>query len=138
MEEFETIDMDNNLCRFQYKKEDGDTLNPDNVYFKVFSIPADPMRWFSYTFRIVDDHTAKGEMMTNHGYEEFAKKGIPEKIIEIAAAVLKRTIVSSPITPQAGNYLTNASYKAWKRLIAMNENALLNEAEDRFELRYTG
>ncbi len=137
MEEFETIDIDNNHCQFQYEIEYGDELYPDKVYFKVFSIPQDPMRWFSYTFSILDNNTAKGEMMTNNGYDEFAKKGIPEKIIEIASTELKRTIISSPTTPQAGDYLVRPSFKAWERLTANNENEILNETNSRFQLNYT-
>lgn len=134
MEQFETIDIDNNPCKFQYLVENGDELEPDKVHFKIFSIPKDPMRWFSYTFKIIDGDIAKGEMMTNNGYKEFAKKGIPEKVIEIASSVLARKIISSPTNPQAGDYLVGPSYKAWGRLVENNVNAYLNENKGYFEL----
>ena len=90
MLELETIDINNNICQFHYKIE----YDNDEVCFSVFSIPQDPMRWFSYTFRILNDNIAKGETMTNNGCQEFAKKGIPEKIIQIASTVLERKIIS--------------------------------------------
>ena len=89
MQQFETIDIDNNVCKFQYSMEYGDELNSDKVYFKVFSIPEKQERWFSYTFKIIGNDVAKSETMTNNDCIEFAKKGIPEKIIEIASSVLK-------------------------------------------------
>lgn len=134
MEEIETIAIGNVRCRFQYNIEYGDELNPNKVYFRVFSIPQNPMKWFTYTFILLDNNTAQGIMMTNNGYEEFAKKGIPERIIEIAATVLKRKIISSPTTPQDGNYLVGPSFKVWCRLVANNEKAKLNEAAGYFEL----
>jgi hypothetical protein len=133
MEEFETIDIENNYCRFQYHIEFGDELEPDNVHFKVFLIPQNSTRWFLYTFKILDEYTAKGETMTNHGYSEFSKKGIPEKIIEIAAETLNRKIISSPVTPEAGNYLVETSLKVWERVVEKNKNATFNETEGYFE-----
>jgi hypothetical protein len=132
MLELETIDMNSNLCLFQYKIE----YTNDEVCFSVFSNPVDPMRWFSFTFRILNDNIAKGEMMTNNGFIEFSKKGIPEKIIQIASASLERKIISSSIIPKAGDFLVGPSYKVWERLVTNNENAILNELENRFELNY--
>jgi hypothetical protein len=135
MNKLRTIDTNNNLCEFQYKVEYGDELNPDLVYFKVFTIPENPMRCFSYTFKIIDSSTAKGEMMTNNGCIEFSQKGIPEKIIEIASHYLQKNIISSPLNPQAADYLVGPSKKAWERLVANNENANLNEYSGNFEFR---
>jgi hypothetical protein len=138
MEEFETIDIENNICRFQYIVEYGDITDPDKVCFKVYSIPENTWRWFSYTFRMIGHEVAKGEMMTYNGYLEFSKKGIPERIIEIASQVLKRKIISSPINPvlNSGDYLVIPSKKAWERLVDSNPNAFLNDEEGHFELRY--
>lgn len=136
MEQFETLDCEKKTCRFQYLIEKGDDLNPDKIHFKVFLNPENPYRWFTYSFQIVDNNTAKGEMMSNNGYVEFAKKGIPERIIEIASNVLKRNIISSPFTPQAGNYLVGPSYKAWERLVNMNENALKDVNNNCFVFNY--
>jgi hypothetical protein len=112
MEEFITNDIDGNECRFQFEVEYGDELNEDEVTFKVFSIPPNLMRWFSYRLKLIDSNTAKGEMMTINSCVEFSKKGIPEKIIEKAAEVLERNIISSPTNGQAGNYLVGPSYSA--------------------------
>lgn len=133
MNEFETIDIDYNRCQFQYIFEYENDSNFQTVHFRVFSIPANKTRWFLYSFRLIDNHTAKGEMVTNNGYVEFAKKGIPEKIIEIASIVLNRKIISSPIEPQAGDYLVGPSYKAWLRLVEINNRARLNEVDGYFE-----
>jgi hypothetical protein len=133
MLELETIDINNNICQFHYKIE----YDNDEVCFSVFSIPQDPMRWFSYTFRILNDNIAKGETMTNNGCQEFAKKGIPEKIIQIASTVLERKIISSSIIPEAGDFLVDPSYKVWERLVTNNKNAILNIDENRFELIYS-
>ena len=43
------------------------------------------MKWYSHTFIFINQ-TLKSENMNNNGYAEFSKKGIPEKIIEIASA----------------------------------------------------
>ena len=136
MEQFETIDIDSNTRQFQYIIEYGDELSPNKVYFKVFSIPKNPLRWFSYNFQIIDNNIAKGEMMTNNGNNEFSQKGIPEKIIEIASIILKRKIISSPTIYQAGNYLIGSSYKAWERLVSRNKNANLDKKNNCFFLNY--
>ena len=136
MEELITIDLEGNECRFQYMIEHGDELSPDEVTFKVFSIPEDQMRWFSYRLKINDEHTAKSEMMTTNSCAEFAKKGIPERIIEKAAEQLERNIISSPTIAQAGDYLVGPSYKAWQRLSKQNELANLDEENHRFILTY--
>lgn len=136
MEELITIDIDGNECRFQYLVECGDILSPNEVIFKVFSIPEDPMRWFSYRLIIIDNQTAKGEMMSNNSCIEFSKKGIPEKIIEKAAEKLERDIISSPTNPQAGDYLVGPSYSAWLRLAKQNDFAYLDEENHRFILTY--
>ncbi len=47
MRALETIDIENNPCKFQYKMDYSSELNPVKVYFKVFSIPQNPVRWFS-------------------------------------------------------------------------------------------
>lgn len=136
MEELTTIDLDGNECRFQYMVEYGDELNPDEVTFKVFSIPEDTMRWFSYRLKIIDDQTAKGDMMTINSCLEFAKKGIPERIIEKAAEKLECNIISSPTVPQDGDYLVGPSYKAWLRLTEQNELAELEGGNHRFIMKY--
>lgn len=136
MEELVTIDIEGNECRFQYMVEYGDVLNPNEVIFKVFSIPEDQMRWFSYRLIIIDNQTAKGEMMTSNSCVEFAKKGIPERIIEKAAERLERNIISSPTIPQVGDYLVGPSYSAWLRLTQQNDFANLDEENHRFILTY--
>ncbi|WP_298543642.1 hypothetical protein [uncultured Aquimarina sp.] len=136
MEELNTIDIEGNECRFQYVIEYGDVLNPHEVTFKVFSIPQDPMRWFSYRLNIIDDQTAKGEMMTTNSCAEFAKKGIPERIIEKAAEKLERNIISSPTIAQEGDYLVGPSYSVWLRLTEQNDSASLDEENHRFILLY--
>ena len=134
MEELNTIDINGNKCRFQYVTEYGDILNPDEVIFKVFSIPQDPMRWFSYRLKIIDDQTAKGEMLTTNSCIEFAKKGIPERIIEKASEQLERNIISSPTIAQDGDYLVGPSYNAWLRLTEQNDSAILDNENHRFIL----
>jgi hypothetical protein len=134
MEELITIDINRNECRFQYTFEFGDELSPDKVTFRVFSIPLDEMRWFSYDVKILDEQTAKGEMMTINQNIEFAKKGIPERIIEKAAMHLERNIISSPTIAQAGDYLVGPSYAAWQRLTEQNQGAILDEENHRFIL----
>lgn len=134
MTEFETVDIDKNACKFQYTFEEGDDLNPNKIFFKVFSIPEESMRWYSYTLTIIDEDFAKNEMMTNNGYTEFSKKGIPEKMIEIASDILQKSIISSPTIPVAegGDYLVESSYKVWERLMAVNDKVSLDEQNNHF------
>lgn len=136
MKPFSTIDANNVERNFQYAFEYGDELRPDMVYFKVYSEPHDPYRYFSYNLKIVNEQTAKGEMMNTNSNSEFSKMGIPERIIEIASMELKKNIISSPITWKAGNYLVGPSKKAWERLVSKNPLAVLDNENDRFILKY--
>lgn len=102
------------------------------MLFKVFSIPLNEMRWFSYRVRIINDTLIKSEHLSINENSEFAKKGIPEKIIQIASSELNRDIQSSSITFKNGNYLTPPSKKAWERLVAQCENAFLDSKNDCF------
>ncbi len=130
MTPFETIDIDGNIRQYQYSFEHIEYS--DDILFKVFSIPSDEMRWFSYKVRVLNSNLAKGELLSINGNTEFSKKGIPEKIIQIASFELNSDIQSSPITFQDGNYLTPPSRKAWERLVAQSENAFLDSENDCF------
>ncbi|PIY12264.1 MAG: hypothetical protein COZ18_02455 [Flexibacter sp. CG_4_10_14_3_um_filter_32_15] len=135
MTEFETVDIDDNICQFQYVKELNDLDN--EVTFKVYSIPLNEMRWFSYRVKIINEDLIKSEHLSINYNTEFSKKGIPEKIIEIASSELNSNIQSSPISFQNGNYLTEPSRKAWERLVARNENAVLDSENDCFIYKLT-
>lgn len=135
MTEFETLDIKGDSCQFQYVKEINDL--DDEVTFKVFSIPLNEMRWFSYRVKIINEKTVKSEHLSINGNNEFAKKGIPERIIEIASSEINSDIYSSPISFQNGNYLTEPSRKAWERLVAQNENAVLDTENDCFIYKRT-
>jgi hypothetical protein len=89
------------------------------------------MRWFTHTF-IFLNQTLKSENMSNNGYSEFSKKGIPEKIIEIASSEFNSDVISSPITPQPGNFLVDTSFKVWQRLVLQNKNSHRDNFKDRF------
>jgi hypothetical protein len=135
MTEFETLDIKGDTCQFQYVKEINDL--DDEVTFKVFSIPSNEMSWFSYRVKIINENTVKSEHLSINGNNEFSKKGIPERIIEIASSELNSDIYSSPISFQNGNYLTEPSRKAWERLVAQNENAVLDSENDCFIFKRT-
>lgn len=94
MEQFETIDINKNICIFQYEYDeiDKDDLDRSIIEFKIYSIPADPFKWFLYRFLLLDENTAKGEMMDANNNDEFRKKGIPEQIIQIASKTLKEIL----------------------------------------------
>ncbi len=133
MVEFDTIDINGTINKFQYSFEKGDEiLNPNDVTFKVYSIPKNELRWFSYRFQIIDNDIAKGEMMDINSNVEFSKKGIPEKIIEIASKILQKNIISSPISFSSGNYLVPPAKKAWERLVNINPNAFYSQEQDCF------
>jgi len=135
MLEFEIIDIINKICRFQYTVEYGDDLlKPDEITFKVFSIPENEIRWFSYRLTILDNYTAKKEMLDVNA--EFAQKGIPEKIIEIASKYLKRCIISSPIGYNPGNYLIPSARKVWERLVLKNSNVKFVQDKGHFIMEY--
>jgi hypothetical protein len=136
MVEFETTDIDGNVCHFQYEVEYGDILHENEVIFKVYEVPANEMEWFSYTLEIQDENTAKGINLSHNYLSQFSRKGIPEKIIEIACNTLERNIISSPISPQPGNYLVTTSKKAWERLVEQNINASRDDENDRFQLLF--
>ncbi len=121
MKEFSTIDINGNTQRFQYLIEFSELDN--EVTFRVFTIPANEMCWFSYRLKLLSKVLAKSEHMSNNNCPEFAKMGIPERIIEIASKELNMDIQSSPINPQSGNFLISASKKAWERLILKSKNA---------------
>lgn len=130
MTEFSTTDIDENICHYQYLFE---TIEYSNeILFKVFSLPLDEMRWFSYRVKIINNTLVKSEHLSINGNTEFSKKGIPEKIIQIASSELNRNIQSSPITFQNGNYLTPPSRKAWERLVVQCKNAYLDIENDCF------
>ena len=133
MTEFLTSDIDGNICQFQYSIEIKETDN--EVVFKVHSIPQNEMRWFSYRLKIINNTLAKSEHFSNFENSEFAKKGIPEKIIQIASLELNRDIQSSPITFSAGNYLIPSSRKAWERLVLQSKSASLDIENDCFFYR---
>jgi hypothetical protein len=120
MKEFSTIDIFGNPQIFQYLFDYNELDN--EVTFKVFSIPVNEMCWFSYRLKLLNKVIAKSEHMSNNNCPEFAKMGIPERIIEIASQELNMDIQSSPINPQSGNFLIPASKKAWERLILKNKN----------------
>ncbi|GHN02083.1 hypothetical protein WSM22_35720 [Cytophagales bacterium WSM2-2] len=122
MQSFQTTDIGGNQCTFQYEVVI-DEFDSNEITFRVFSMKIDPMRWFSYRFKILNKTTAKGEMATCNDNSEFSRKGIPEKIIEIAAQHLNRSIISSPLNPVAGDYLVGPSVKMWERLVVQNGNA---------------
>jgi hypothetical protein len=124
MTKFSTIDINGNSQTFQYLIDFNKLDN--EVTFRVFSIPADEMRWFSYRLKILSKTIAKSEHISNNNCLEFSKMGIPERIIEIASQELNMDIQSSPINPQSGNFLISASKKAWERLILKNKNAYFN------------
>jgi hypothetical protein len=70
----------------------------------------------SHSDLIINEHVAKGDQMDINFNQEFSKKGILERIIEIAAKYLKRSIVSTPISYNPGNYLVTLAKKhgnAW-------------------------
>lgn len=136
MIEMETIDLHNNNCHFQYFVELGDELRPDEITFKVYSIPKEELRWFSYKLKIIDNNIAKSEMMNNNSNFEFSKKGIPEKIIEIAADHLERSVISSPINPKMGDFLVPQAIKAWERLIKQNNKVRKDEENGCYILEY--
>jgi len=125
MIEFETIDIEGEICNFQYISETSD--DGEYVFFKIYSIPKDEMRWFTYKVQLVNNTLAKSENMTCNGNGEFLKKGIPEKIIPIASIYLNRSIISSPLNSELGNFLIDNSVKVWDRLVAQNQNAVRQE-----------
>jgi hypothetical protein len=135
MTEFETVDIDDNICQFQYVKEINDLDN--EVTFKVYSIPINEIRWFSYRVKIINENLVKSEHLSINNHTEFSKKGIPEKIIEIASSELNRDIYSSPISFNEGDFLTPQSKKVWERLVAQNENAVLDSENDCFIYKRT-
>ena len=131
MIEISTVDIDGHFSRFQYSQKTVE-LSDDEVIFKVYSIPQDEIRWFSYKVKTLNETLAKSEHLSINGNIEFAKKGIPERIIQIASSELNRDIQSSPISYQEGNYLTPASKKAWERLVIQSNNATLDIENDCF------
>lgn len=78
-------------------------LDSSDIFLNSF---LDEMLWFSYKVRILKNNLAKNKHLSINNNLEFAKKGIPEKIIQIASSELNRDIQSSSITFQVGNYLT--------------------------------
>ena len=130
MTEFSTIDINGNTCQFQYLMEINDLDN--EVTFRVFSIPSDELRWFSYRVKILTDTLVKSEHLNINNHSEFSKKGIPEKIIQIASKELQCSIISSPLNPQNGDFLIENSFKVWERLVAQDKNAVLDAENDCF------
>lgn len=132
MKKITSIGIENKIHQFQYSFE----LDGDNITFNVYSIPKDEFRTFQYTFKIIDKNTAKAEMVTRNGWSEFSQKGLPEKIIQLASQILCRDIISSPLNPEAGNYLVGSSKKAWDRLVYTNKNAQLSDDEKHYIFKY--
>ena len=130
MTEFETTDINGVVCRFQYSFENGN--DDGEIIFKIYTIPYNEMRWFSYKVKIINQSLVKNENWSHNNNLEFSKKGIPEKIIQIASSELNCDVMSSPITFNLGNFLSPPSRKAWERLINQRENAFLDSKNDCF------
>jgi hypothetical protein len=74
--------------------------------------------------------------MTINSNDEFAKKGIPERVIEEMSNYLQRSIKSSPVEGQPGDFLVGASKKAWERFVAQNSSAYFDNYSGCFMLSY--
>lgn len=135
MTEFYTTDINGNKCTFQYIIEQGDILNEGTVNFKVYAVPKNDYEWFSYKFQRVDENTLKGMVMTVNGNSDFRKKGIPERIIEIAQEIYNVNVISSSLSPNPPDYLVGPSKNAWERLCNQNPNAKVDVENDCFILR---
>jgi len=128
--EFETTDIKGVVCRFQYSFENG--YDDSEIIFKIYAIPFNEMRWFSYKVKVIHQGLVKNENWSHNNNLEFSKKGIPEKIIQIASSELNCDVMSSPRTFRHGNFCSPPSQKAWERLVAQNENAILDIENDCF------
>ncbi len=128
MKKFVAIDHDVNENPFQYTIHEDFLDGKRRVTFMVYSFPLNPDEFFEYTFKFIDERTLKGEFVGHNGYPEFTKKGLPEKIIEIASEEFKCNVESSPFqNPSDGNFLIEASQKAWERLVKSNPRARVDE-----------
>jgi hypothetical protein len=66
----------------------------------------------------LDDATVRQVMLAHHDNPAYAAMGIPDALIPIVAAVLAKTVVSSPTTADdTGVYRTEAATKVWDRLV---------------------
>lgn len=131
---FQTVGKDGMVYKFQYKIEPDRTAEGTSYTFSVYLIPPDDNISYQHTFKRISPTILHSSEMTNNGNPQFSKKGIPEKIIEIAADIYNCDIISSPLIPDEDKFLTPNSQKVWERLVCSNPNAKKDEGKGYFIL----
>ena len=136
MEQFETMGMDGEPHRFQYRTDSDYCEGHKEVTFFVYTIPENSNRFFEYTFIFKDKNTIKGKSVSHHSIPDFSKKGLPEKIIQIASDLFDCEVYSSPFqNSNSDDYLIEASKKAWERLLKLDPYGEKDEVNKRYVLK---
>lgn len=108
---------------FQWQMDPNDISNHGEITFFVYENPPNAHEFYTHTFIVLKDGSYQSVMMNNNGFPAFAKKGIPEMILETASNIFKKDIKSSSTKMLPGNFMTRASQKAWDRLVLTNPRA---------------
>lgn len=131
--EITCIDRDGNPNQFKYSLEKSERGGMVEWTFRVMPFDSAVNDWFEFVVTVISSTVGKVTMMTNNNMAEYKGKGIPEKMIEEAAHVLKLTIISSTnksvkkLPPS--EFRTIAATKVWERLREKGQ-ALYDEEED--------
>lgn len=122
-----TVGIGGTTHKFQWQMNPDDRSNPGEFTFFVYEMTRNELKFYSHTFKVLRDGTYQSDAMNNNGHSAFEKKGIPEKILEVASGIFKKDIRSSNIVMRPGDFMINASQKAWDRLVSANAKASKRE-----------
>ncbi len=119
------IDRYGNQNNFNYSLDFSEENEFEKIIFRV--IPADLMTedWFELSVIKIDDTSGKISAMVNNTIPELSGKGVPDRLIEIAASQLNLKIISSSNKPSSKKldteWRTPDADNVWDRLVLQNK-----------------
>lgn len=119
------VDKNGNKNEFKYSFEVGEEEGFQKISYQVVPAEINIDDWFEFSLIRINETTAKIYAMNNNSIPELSGKGIPEKLIEIAASQFNSTIISSSNNPKSKHLETEwrsiSANKVWDRLVANNK-----------------
>lgn len=119
------VDKSGKATEFNYSIDFSEEDDFEKIIYRVIPADINTDDWFEFSLVRIDDSTGKIFAMNNNNVPELTGKGIPEKLIEIAAAQFNSTIISSSNNPKSKlldtEWRTVAATKVWERLVAKDK-----------------
>src|SRR4051812_5606438 len=100
-----TTGLDGATHDFQFEVEH-DPLFDRAWFYRVYSLPRDPNRYYVAKFRLVDRDTLRSEMLDRMNNDEFAGMGIAEALFAQVVLDLGKRLVSSSNKADDGQFRT--------------------------------